>query len=229
MAAALAAAAIVGGDFVSGLIGSSKQKKALKKWKNKTLSNIAEEREEQRQGLVRQEGLMKRGLADVIKSYDTAKKEVALGAADARREVYDEGKRATGAITQGAISRGTLATDAYTAAQRGVSADIQRSIARVNTDLADTYANLSIAGGAAKASARAGLAGFYQHYAKVQSALNDDDQAFLDAYYGMKMAGVGQGPNIGDLFSAAGSAYFGYKSLGSKGGGSYPNKGGSIF
>lgn len=223
MAAALAAAAAIGGgNFLSGLAGASSQKKALKKWKKKTLLNIAEEKEQQRQGLVRQEGLMKRGLSDVIAGYDTAKKEVALGAADARRGAYDEGKRAAGAATQNAISSGTLATDAYTAAQRGVSADIQRSIARINTELAGTYANLSIAGGQAKAGARAGLADFYQHRARIESALNDDDQAFLDAYYGMKLAGVGQGPNVGDLISSFGSAYLGA----GKGGGSFN---GSIF
>lgn len=151
-------------SFLSGLLGGGPNPAKTK------LANFMQAQQAMQYALAGKQ--MQGALGDIEKGYGAAMNNVGLGAGAAKQSILDMQKQAIGGADQNAMNRGLYNTTGALGMRRGVYADAARSMAQVNSQLAQNMAQLQMAKAQAVAGAKGGLANFYQNQSGAQTALN---------------------------------------------------------
>ena len=110
-------------------------------------------------------------LPTLQKGYAKANKFAEMYGKSARQSAFDQSKQAGGAMQQSMMQRGLYNTTAFDNAQRGISADLSRTLMGIDESVAGMKGQLATQQAAAEAGAMGAMSGFYQNYAGANTAL----------------------------------------------------------
>lgn len=203
-------------NYVTG--GAASQGEALKKWRNKSLSLLGQEEEQQRQQLAERERILTRGIGELGEGYDKAIGNVALGGVLAKESMTGALNTALGGVKQSLASRGLTGSSLMDLGTLGAAKSYGSALGGIQSETQSKLAGLNIGKGQALMQAKGGLSNFLGEKGATLQDVAQSKQNFLDSYYGMKMQGVGSksmgfmgGPLGGKLndFFGSGGAQFG--------------------
>lgn len=157
-----------GAGLLGGLFGKSDPAKAQMKQMNK-LYGQAQQKQDWLYGQAMQQ--QQQILPTLQKGYAQANKFAEMYGKTARQGAYDQSKQAGGAMQQSMMQRGLYNTTAFDNAQRGISADLTRSLMAIDESVAGMKGQLATSQAAAEAGALGAMSGFYQNYAGANTAL----------------------------------------------------------
>lgn len=176
-------------NYVTG--GAASQGQALKKWRNKSLGLLGQEEEQQRQQLAERERLLTRGVADLGTGYDKAIGNVALGGVLAKEAMTGALDTALGGVKQSLASRGLTGSSLMDLGTLGAAKSYGGAIGNIQSETQNKLAGLNIGKSQALLQGKGMLSGFLGEKGATLQDVAQSKQNFLDAYYGMKMEGVG--------------------------------------
>lgn len=153
----------------------------------------------------RAQGEQKKALGAIKTGFGAARANTGQVFRQARVGAQELGQQGLAASQQGMVDRGLYNTTVFDNAQRGVNADITRSLAEIDAAYAQGIAGLDVGEGQAVAGVHQGMAGLYQNQSAQSTALSGDiAQAIANVQYEDPNAWLKQLLGIGGM--AAGFA-----------------------
>jgi hypothetical protein len=179
-------------------------KKALKKWKTKSLGEMATIEEQARQAFSLEEGQLRKQFAETVQAFNEARRNVQIGATAARQEAARAGARASGQIRSNMVGRGWSQSSAADQGARAAQQIGAQAVGDAAQSEAGQLAQLALSRAQGVGNARANMANFFRRRQAGQADISQGKLNWLGSYYGMKMQGVGFTNGWGMLANAYG-------------------------
>lgn len=125
----------------------------------------------QQQNYIKAQGFQNLGLQALMQGYGTAAKGISAGASSAKMDANAVGQQAQAANQQSAVNRGVYNTSTFDMGSRGISSDLARHLAAIDTATQQAQGQLETQKAGAVANSYAGMAGLASNSSNQQASL----------------------------------------------------------